>query len=86
MTEDKMRRMVTGGVVAATMLIVTLLSIHVYNIVTICVQNNRMAELAAEEARLERLTQETNDAIANYQLDQEKFYLAWTHGYRPAEK
>ena len=81
MTEDKMRRMVTGGVVALTLVIVTLLSILVYSIVTISVQNNRLAALEAEEARLEQLTQDTNDAIAYYQQDQGKFYLAIGNGF-----
>ena len=54
MTEDKMRRMVTGVVVAATALIATLLIILVSQIVTMCVQNSKFQALAEDRVRYEQ--------------------------------
>ena len=48
MTQDKMRKMITAIVVAATMLLVILLSVLIYQWITIGVYNKRIAE--AEEA------------------------------------
>lgn len=48
MTQDKMRKMITAVVVAATMLLVILLSVLIYQWITIGVYNKRIAE--AEEA------------------------------------
>ena len=76
MTEDKMRRMVTGIVVGVTALIMTLLAILIWQIVTICVQNNRIAELQAEEARLEQGIDEEEKNLAFYKSPAGKEMLA----------
>jgi type II secretory pathway component PulJ len=81
MTEDKMRRMVTGIVVSATALIATLLVVLVWQIVTMCVQNNRMAELSAEEARLEQLIGTGEKDLEFYESEAGKEALAFQQGF-----
>ena len=76
MTEDKMRRMVTGIVVGVTALIVTLLTILVWQIVTMCVQNKRIAELQQEEARLEQGIEEESSDLEFYKTPAGKEILA----------
>ncbi|MBQ8428135.1 MAG: hypothetical protein IJX18_02645 [Clostridia bacterium] len=76
MTEDKMRRMVTGIVVGVTVLIMTLLAILIWQIVTICVQNDRIAALQAEQARLEQGIDEEEKNLAFYKSPAGKEVLA----------
>ena len=86
MTEDKIRRMVTGIVVAATALIVTLLIILSSNIVTMCVQNNRMQELADERVRLEQLIDEGREDVDYYKSDLGIDQLLFEQGFVDANK
>ncbi len=86
MSEDKMRRIVTGGAVGATALIVALLVFLVPNIVTLCVQNNRMQELAAEKARYEQLIEEGNAKVDYFKSDIGLGQLAFQQGFVDANK
>ena len=52
MTQEKMSRMVTGIVVAATLLLVVLFSVLVYQWITIGVLDRRYRDAKAEEAEL----------------------------------
>ena len=81
MTEEKTRRMVTGIVVAATALILTLLIVLVSHIVTVCVQNNRMKELQAEKERLEQLIEVEKESVEYYASKEGLDYLAFKHGF-----
>ena len=63
---DRLRRRITAVVVAATLLIVTLLGVIVYQIVTITVKNNRIKKLEADIARYEKI-------IADGELDLEYY-------------
>ena len=81
MTEEKTRRMVTGIVVGATALILTLLAVLISHIVTLCVQNNRMKELQAERARLEQLIDVETESAQYYASKEGLEYLAFQHGF-----
>lgn len=86
MTEEKTRRMVTGIVVAVTTLIVTLLIILVSQIVTVSVQNNRMDELDAENARLEQLLEGDKTSLEYYQSLEAQKDLALQYGFIQSNK
>ena len=81
MTEEKQRRMVTGIVVGITALIFVLLVVLVWQIVTMCVQNQRMAELEAEKARLEQDIEQGNNDLDFYQSEWGQEYLAIREGF-----
>ena len=53
MTQDKMRKVITACVSAATVLLVALLSFLIYQWITIAVQNKRIDKLTAEITQLE---------------------------------
>ena len=52
MTQEKMSRMVTGIVVAATLLLVVLFSVLIYQWITFGVLNRRLEDARAEAAEL----------------------------------
>ena len=86
MSEDKLRRIVTGGTVGATALVVALLAFLVPSIVTLCVQNARMQELSAEKARYEQLIEEGNAKVDYFQSDIGLGQLAFQQGFVDANK
>lgn len=71
MTQDKMRKMITAIVVAATMLLVILLSVLIYQWITIGVYNKRIAE--AEEA-IEYYTEQNAAAENDLEYYESDFY------------
>ncbi len=66
MTQDKLKRVVTAVTVAATALLVFLLSYIVYQVIHICVLNAREKELMEDNKRLE-------ETIAKEKLDAEYY-------------
>ena len=81
MTEEKTRRMVTGIVVGATALILTLLAILVGKIITVGVQEKRIKELQAERARLEHLITVEEESVEFYASKEGLEYLAFQNGF-----
>ena len=55
MTQEKMRKVITACVSAATVLLVVLLSYLIYQWVTIAVYNKRIDKLESEIAQLEQI-------------------------------
>ena len=55
MTQDKMRKVITACVSAATVLLVALLSFLIYQWITIAVYNKRIDKLETEIAQLEKI-------------------------------
>ena len=55
MTQEKMRKVITACVSAATVLLVTLLSYLIYQWVTIAVYNKRIDKLETEIAQLQQI-------------------------------
>ncbi len=63
MTETKFRRLVMAATVTAVLLLVILLSIMVYQLVTIFTYKKAIAELEKEIAVYEQIIDETGDTI-----------------------
>ncbi len=81
MTEGKMRKIITAIAAAATLLFVILLSVLIYQWITIGVQNKRMAE---KEESISYWTQQNKDAkddLEWYLSDNYKTWAAFEKGY-----
>ncbi len=74
MTQDKMRKVITACVSAATVLLVFLLSFLVYQWITIATLNKRIAKAEAEVAYWEQEC-ERSEGTADFYEDE--FYLKW---------
>ena len=74
MTQDKMRRIITACVSAATVLFVFLLSFLIYQWITIGVLNKKIAKKEAEVAYWE---QELAEAETTLDFYESEFYLNW---------
>ncbi len=81
MTQEKMRKVITASAVAATLLLVFLLSFLVYQGIQSAVYNKRIKELTEETNRLEQeLDSKTKDA-EYYESLFGKEWLAYQNGY-----
>ena len=85
MTENKMRKLITAGVVAATTLFVFLFAVLIYQWITIGVQNNRIEKLNADNAAIQKQIDEGGE-LADYYEGQGKFWLALEQGWIQADK
>ncbi|MBE5756668.1 MAG: hypothetical protein E7342_02595 [Clostridiales bacterium] len=63
MDEAKKKRLIVSGTITAVLLIVILLSIMVYGLVSIGVENKRHSELIEREAELKELNKEFENTI-----------------------
>ena len=79
MTQDKMRKIITAVVVAATLLLVFLLSVLIYQWVTLGVLNRRKAKLDKEIATLEQQKQDA--ALDAEWYEANMFLLAVENGW-----
>jgi cell division protein FtsB len=87
MTQDKMRRIITASAVAATLLLVFLLSFLIYQWVQIAVYNKRIENLEKETARLEQKLDENIKDAEYYESIFGKEWLAFQNGFvRPSEE
>lgn len=85
MTEEKLRKMITGATVAATLFIVCLLAVLVYQWITMGVQARRERELKAKyEANLQ-IADELGSELGYFQSELGKFDLAMQGGYIPED-
>jgi hypothetical protein len=76
MTQEKLRRVVTAAVVAGTTLFVILLSVLVYQWITIGVYNDRIDKIEQENQRLEENNAQDQEDLDYYLTDMGKFWLA----------
>ncbi len=76
MTEDKMRKTITAIASAATLLLVILLSVLVYQWVTMGVQKKRIAE---RQESVETLKQQKEDAQDDLEFYKSDIYLEWAY-------
>ena len=67
MTQEKMRKVITACVSAATVLLVALLSFLIYQWTTIALYNKRIDALEQEIAQLEQALKNEEDALTYYQ-------------------
>ncbi len=81
MTQEKMRRIITACVCAATVLLVFLLGFLVYQLVTINVLNNRIESTKTEIAYYEEKLAEGKDDLEYYQSDLGKYIEALKLGF-----
>ena len=85
MTEEKLRKMITGGVVAGTLLIVCLIAVLVFQWVTMGVQSKREKQAQAKyEANLQ-IADELGGYLGYIQSELGKTDLAMQDGWKPAE-
>ena len=69
MTQDKMRKVIAACVSAATVLLVTLLSVLIYQWVTIAVLNKRIKTVETEIAQLEEVVDMKKMDLEYYQSE-----------------
>lgn len=80
MTQDKMRKMITAIVVAATLFLVILLSVLIYQWITIAVKNNRIEKVKEEIAYYQQQNELNKDDLAYYESDFYKQLAAFKLG------
>ena len=85
MTENKMRKLITAGVVSATALFVFLLIVLVYQWITIGVQNNRIEKLEASKIEIQAQIDQ-GGKLAEYYEGQGKLWLALQQGWVQAQQ
>ena len=83
MTQDKMRRIITACVSAATVLFVCLLAFLIYQWITIANLNTKIAE--AEEA-VAYWTEQNENAETDLEFYESELYLKWALGELEALK
>lgn len=83
MTQDKMRRIITACVSAATVLLVCLLSFLIYQWITIANLNTKIAEAEQEVAYW---TEKNENAETDLEFYESELYLNWALGELEALK
>ena len=87
MTQEKMRKIITASVAAATMLLVFLLTFLMYQWIQIAVNNKRIEDLEKDNQRLEQQLDENTKDAEYYESLRGKEWLAHQNGYvRPSEE
>ena len=81
MTEEKMRKVITASVVAATALFVFLLAVLVYQWITLGVLENRKAKLTQQNDALMQQIQQGGETAAYYESVMGKEWLAFQEGF-----
>ncbi len=74
MTQEKMRKLITACVSAATVLLAFLLGFLIYQWITIGVKNDKIKRVEAEIAQLESAIEQAEEDADFYSS---KFYLQW---------
>ena len=81
MTQEKMRKVITAGAVAATLLLVFLLSFLVYQGIKSAVYDKRINQMEQEISRLEEELSENVKSAEWLEKDWVKELLAQQYGY-----
>ena len=76
MTQEKMRKIITACVSAATVLFVLLLSYLIYQWITMAVLNKRIEKA---EAELQYWEQQVEDANSSAEYYESEFYRQWAY-------
>lgn len=86
MTQEKLRKVITASVVAATLLLVFLLSYLTYQWIALAVQKKRIKEYEQNIARLEEVIEKGEQSAEYYESVFYRDLAAWLAGYtRPQE-
>ena len=86
MTQEKLRRIVTAAVVAGTALFVILLSVLIYQWITIAVYNKRIEKVNGEIQELEESIAADEESLEYFDSDLGKFWLAMEKGFITGNK
>ena len=81
MTQDKMRKLLVASAVAATLLLVLLLGVLVYQWIKIGVLNGRIEQIEQENARLEETIEQGEKDAEYYESIMGKEWLAFQNGF-----
>ncbi len=81
MTQEKMRKMITAIVVAATLLLVILLSVLIYQWIKIGVYNKRIEKVKGDIAYYEQLNEKAENDLDYYTSDFYKQLGAYELGF-----
>ena len=81
MTQDKMRKMITGCVSAATVLLVFLIGFLCYQWITGAVYDNRIDKLQKEIAAIEQTNTEMGNELSFLESPMGKDWLAFEAGF-----
>ena len=76
MTQDKMRKIITACVTAATVLFVLLLSFLIYQWIRIAILNKKIEVAEADVAYWEEKVRLQEDELTDYQ---DELYLKWAY-------
>ena len=85
MTEGRLKRMIAGATVFATLFIVCLLAVIVYQWITMGVQARREKELLAKYEANQQIANELGSELGYFQSELGKFDLAMQGGYVPED-
>ena len=81
MTQEKLRKIITASVVAATTLVVFLLGVLIYQWITFAVLNKRIGELQEQNNVLEQQIVEGEENAAYFESIMGKEWLAFQDGF-----
>ena len=81
MTQEKMRKLIVACAVAATLLLVLLLGVLIYQWIKIGVYNSRIKEIEQEIARLEEMNDQDKTTAEYYESIMGKEWLAFQNGF-----
>ena len=81
MTQEKMRKLIVACVVAATMFLVLLLGVLIYQWIKIGVLNGRIEAIEQENARLEETIEQGTKDAEYYESIIGKEWLAFQNGF-----
>lgn len=81
MTEEKLKKTITGMVVAGTVLVVILLGVIFYQFVSMGSKNAQIDSIKEQIQQYEEQKDNLEEELSIYQTDKKKEYLARQHGY-----
>lgn len=81
MTQEKVRKIVTACVVAATTLLLVLLAVLIYQWISYAVLCNRVDKLTKENAELTQIIEEKKNDLEYYESEAGLEVNAWLQGW-----
>lgn len=81
MSDEKLKRVVSGAVVAGTLLLLILVFVIIYQFISIGIKNAQIKKYNEEIAQYEELVEQLGDDLAYYSSDYAKYLAAQRNGY-----
>lgn len=82
MSESKMRRLVAAGTAAAVVVLFVLIAVLVYQLAGMASRKRAIAELDAQEKRLEQMISDTDEETGRVLTDGMREYYAKLRGWK----